>query len=49
MRDVVRLHLDCLGYSLPELAGALHLWASEFAWMYDLEPPLKRPPLHIVR
>jgi Zn-dependent peptidase ImmA (M78 family)/DNA-binding XRE family transcriptional regulator len=49
MRDVVLLHLDRLGYSLDDLAKAVHLPASDFALMYDLEPPTKRPPLRLVR
>lgn len=49
MRDVVRLHLESLGYSLSDLANAVHLSEAEFAWMYDLELPTKRPPLRLIR
>jgi Zn-dependent peptidase ImmA (M78 family)/transcriptional regulator with XRE-family HTH domain len=49
MRDVVLLHLERLGYSLSDLATAVHVSATEFASMYDLELPTKRPPLRLVR
>lgn len=49
IEDVVRLHLEGLGYSLVELAGALHVRPSELARMYGLEPPPERPKLRLVR
>jgi Zn-dependent peptidase ImmA (M78 family)/transcriptional regulator with XRE-family HTH domain len=49
LSDILRSHLNDLGYSLGELASALHVFEEDLLVMHNIEQAPKKPELRVVK